>query len=140
MLVPVWRARVPDLLQCSTRMRKQSLDIDKNDQLKLRHGRAVHEGAAVGGEFYQACPMFFTREGASLNLVGSFRGAAAFLIGAGPSFAEVDKARLGAVWAMTLNNACASWRGQANCTVDEPSRFSLSMWLSPMVQKFALVP
>ena len=37
---------------------------------------------------------------------------------------------------MTLNNACASWRGQANCTVDEPSRFSLSMWLDPTVQKF----
>ena len=80
--------------------------------------------------------MFFTREGANLSTVGSYRGAAAFLIGAGPSFLEVDKGRLGSVWAMTLNNACASWRGQANCTVDEPSRFSLSMWLDPTVQKF----
>ena len=80
--------------------------------------------------------MFFTREGASLSLVGSYRGTGAFLIGAGPSFAVVDKARLGRVWAMTLNNACASWRGQGNCTVDEPSRFSLSMWLDPTVQKF----
>ena len=118
----------------------KSLATDKNDAAKLRHGRAVHEGVVVGGEFGQACPMFFTREGANLSLEGSFRGAAAFLIGAGPSFLEVDKTRLGRVWAMTLNNACASWRGQANCTVDEPSRFSLSMWLDPTVQKFVPVP
>jgi hypothetical protein len=37
---------------------------------------------------------------------------------------------------MTLNNAVATYRGNANCIVDDPSRFSLSMWLDPTIQKF----
>jgi hypothetical protein len=37
---------------------------------------------------------------------------------------------------MTLNNAHASFRGNANCTVDEPSRFNMSMWLDPTITKF----
>jgi len=37
---------------------------------------------------------------------------------------------------MTLNNAVASYRSNANCTVDEPSRFNYSMWLDPKIRKF----
>ena len=117
-------------------MRFRSLAIDKNDGAILQQGRRIDEGANVKAEFHQPCPMFFTREGASLSMEGSYRGAGAFLIAAGPSFVEVDKAPLGSVWTMALNNAIASWRSNANCTVDEPSRFSLSMWLDPRVQKF----
>ncbi len=87
-------------------------------------------------EFHQFRPYFFTREGAALSLVGLHRGASAFLIGGGPSFAAIDKSKLGTVWAMTLNNAAASYRGQANCTAWEPSRLNYSMWLDPTVQKF----
>jgi len=38
---------------------------------------------------------------------------------------------------MTLNNGARTFRGNANCTVDDPSRFSLSMWLDPTITKFA---
>lgn len=64
----------------------RSLAVDKNDAADLRHGREVHEGAVVGGEFHQPCPMFFTREGANLSLKGSFRGAAAFFDRGGAEF------------------------------------------------------
>jgi len=37
---------------------------------------------------------------------------------------------------MTLNNAISSWRSNSNCIVDDPSRFNLSMWRDPRVQKF----
>jgi hypothetical protein len=103
---------------------------------KLRHGRAVHEGTVVNTEYGQACPFFFTREGASLSLLGQYRGGAAFLIAGGPSFAAVDRSKLSRVWTMTLNNSIKSWRSQANVIVDEPSHFSMSMWLDPRVQKF----
>ena len=78
-------------------MSARSLAVDRNDHAKLRHGREVHEGHLVNAEFSQYCPHFFTREGAALPLVGTYRGAAAFLIAGGPSFAEVDKAPLHSV-------------------------------------------
>lgn len=114
----------------------RSLFVDKHDQGKLRHGRSLHEGTVLVGEYGQVCPFFFSREGASLSLVGQARGGAAFLIAGGASFGSVDRSKLASVWTMTLNNSIASWRSQANCIVDEPSRFNMSMWLDPRVQKF----
>jgi hypothetical protein len=113
-----------------------SLAIDHHDQAKLRHGRSLHEGGTLCGEFFQACPFFFTREGAALSLVGLHRGAAAFLMAGGPSAGALDKEPLRRCWTMTLNNAHSSYRGQANIIVDDPCRFNLSMWLDPTVQKF----
>ena len=37
---------------------------------------------------------------------------------------------------MTMNNSTKTFRGQANCTVDHPSHFSLSTWLDPTIIKF----
>lgn len=37
---------------------------------------------------------------------------------------------------MTLNNGPRTFRGNANCSVDDPSRFSLSIWLDPTITKF----
>jgi hypothetical protein len=110
---------------------------DKNDQAQLRHGREVHEGTPISrlpGAFH---PYFFTREGAAIPIVNSYRGASAFLIGGGPSFKEVDKEPLRSVWTMTLNNSPTTFRPNANCVVDDPSRFSLSIWLDPTIMKFA---
>jgi hypothetical protein len=96
-----------------------------------QNGRAVAWKA-----LYEGSPFFFTRNGGPLSLVGIYRGGHAFLIGAGPSFAAVDKERLRSVWTMTLNNAVSAWRGNAACAVDDPSRFNYSMWLDPTIQKF----
>src|SRR4051812_21934121 len=76
-------------------------------------------------------PFFFTRDGATVHLTGQYRGASAFLVASGPSFQRIPKEELRRAWTMTLNNASTSFRGQANCTVDDPSRFNLSMWLDP---------
>jgi hypothetical protein len=90
----------------------------------------------LSSEYNQPCPFFFTPEGATLPLVGCYRGASAFLIGGGPSFEDIDKSKLQPVWTMTLNNAVHSYRSNANCSVDHPNRFSYSMWLDPTIQKF----
>jgi len=81
-------------------------------------------------------PFFYTRAGAVLPLEGLYRGGHAFLIANGPSLNELDLARLHQCWAMTLNNGPRTFRGQANCIVDDPSRFSLSTWLNPTIMKF----
>lgn len=118
--------------------RMKSMKVDENDLSKLRYGRFSNMGSCVSSEFYQPCPFFFTREASQLNIVGMYRGASAFLIGGGPSFASVDKnlLRRAGVWTMTLNNSVKSFRGNASCIVDDPSRFMASLWLDPMITKF----
>ena len=113
-------------------------DLDLFNRIKFREGRYRHFGACVASEYYQMIPYFFTREGATIPLVGEHRGGSAFLLASGPSFNECDKELLKqpGVWVMTLNNAVASFRGNASCIVDDPSRFTLSMWLDPKIQKF----
>lgn len=81
-------------------------------------------------------PFFYTRAGAVLPLEGMYRGSHAFLMANGPSVRELDLEPLQRRWVMTLNNGARSFRGQANCTVDDPTRFSLSMWLDPTIMKF----
>jgi len=118
--------------------RMRSMAIDVNDDRALKHGRGNEMGMVVSNEFHQPVPFFFTREKWPLQLVGTYRGASAFLVASGPSFANVDKSLLArpGVWVMTLNNAVKSFRGQAACIVDDPSRFVASMWLDPKITKF----
>ena len=118
--------------------RMTSIAKDENDANKLQWGRYKHLGACVASEFYQTSPFFFTREGANLDLVGTARGGTAFLICSGPSFAKVNKdlVRNAPVYKMTTNNAVAGIRGNAAIIVDDPSRFTLSMWLDPSITKF----
>ncbi|MCB1087130.1 MAG: hypothetical protein KDM63_08800, partial [Verrucomicrobiae bacterium] len=82
-------------------------------------------------------PFFYTRAGAVLPLEGLYRGGHAFLMANGPSVKDLDLDPLRRRWVMTLNNGPKTYRGNANCIVDDPSRFSLSIWLDPTIQKFA---
>ena len=119
-------------------MRMRSLTKDQNDLNQLRYGRFRNMGACVASEFYQNCPFFFTRESSTIPIIGSYRGASAFLMASGPSFALLDKSllRTPGVWVMSLNNALASFRGNAAVIVDDPARFTMSMWTDPSVTKF----
>src|SRR4051812_29963205 len=106
-----------------------SIGQHRSDAAKLAHSREVHEGRLTEALTRSYYPYFFTRDAATVALNGIYRGGSCFLIGGGPSFASVPKGDLPRVWTMTLNNAHASFRGNANCTVDDPTRFNLSMWL-----------
>jgi hypothetical protein len=118
--------------------RMKSLKVDQADLNKLRNGRFPNMGTCVSSEFYQTNPFFFTRECSQLNIIGQYRGASAFLIAGGPSFKDVDKEILknAGVWSMTLNNSICSFRGNAACIVDDPSRFVASLWLDHKVTKY----
>lgn len=115
---------------------KKSLSKDKHDAAKLRHGHLVHEGRRLERDLIGYFPFFYTRDGATLALNNLYRGASAFLIAGGPSFRDVAQERLRCVWTMTLNNAAHMFRSNANCTVDEPSRFNMSTWRDPFIMKF----
>lgn len=67
---------------------------------------------------------------------GLFRGGHAFLIANGPSLSLLDLVPLKSSWCMTMNNGPRTFRGNANCTVDDPARFSLSTWMDPTIMKF----
>lgn len=111
---------------------------DKHDDTGFRHSRDRHLGVSISNEFYQPVPMFFTREGAMLNMIGHYRGCSAFLICNGPSFAALDHSLLKKPGIMTLgmNNGAKTFRPNFWTCVDDPSRFLKSIWMDPYIQKF----
>jgi len=113
-----------------------SLAKDRNDNTALHSPRWREEMDVPVKALGEQVPFFYTRAGAVLPLEGIYRGGHAFLMANGPSVAELDLAPLQRRWVMTLNNGARTFRGNANCTVDDPSRFSLSMRLDPTILKF----
>lgn len=114
----------------------RSLARDPADQAALHspHWREDLDHSANG--LREQVPFFYTRAGAVLPLEGMYRGGHAFLMANGPSLQELDLAPLQQRWTMTLNNGVKTFRSNANCTVDDPSRFSMSTWLDPTIMKF----
>ena len=92
--------------------RRRSLKKDTSDDSAFRHSRDRHLGVSVSNEFYQPCPMFFTREGSQLNLIGHYRGSSLFIICNGPSFAQLDHSLLRQPGIMTygMNNGPKTFR------------------------------
>lgn len=115
----------------------RSLAKDTPDITALHSPRWREEGDVPVRQLGEAVPFFYTRAGAVMALEGQYRGGHAFLMANGPSVSALDLTPLQRRWVMTLNNGAKTFRGNANCTVDEPSRFSLSMWLDPTILKFA---
>lgn len=113
-----------------------SLYKDKND------GTALHSPAWRLDEevnikrINRHVPFFFTRSGASVPLEGLYQGASVFLLAGGPSVKNLNLGPLKKAWVMNLNNSAKTFRGEANCIVDDPSRFSMSTWLDPKILKF----
>jgi len=119
-------------------MRRRSLKRDQNDDAAFRNSRDQHMGVSISNEFYQPVPMFFTREGAQLNLIGHYRGKSAFLICNGPSFASLDKKLLDKPGVITfgINNGPKTYRPTFWSCVDDPARFLKSIWLDSRITKF----
>jgi len=118
--------------------RMTSLKKDISDDKAFRYSRARHLGVCVSSEFYQPCPMFFTREGANLNIIGLYRGSSLFIVANGPSLRDHDVSLLQKPGIMTygMNNGPRTVRTNFWTCVDDPSRFIKSLWLDPRITKF----
>lgn len=118
--------------------RRRAIRKDNGDDAALRHSRDRHLGVCVSDEFYQRAPMFFSREGMNLELIGQYRGASSFLICNGPSFAGLDQNLLNKPGVITygVNNGPKSFRPNFWTCVDTPARFLKSIWLDPKITKF----
>ena len=118
-------------------MRRRSLKKDVNDDKTFRHSRDRHLGVSISSEFYQRVPMFFTREAKEIDLIGHYRGASAFLICNGPSFASLDHSLLKKPGVITygMNNGPKTFRPNFWTCVDDPSRFLTSVWKDPCIMK-----
>lgn len=115
----------------------RSRNIDQNDENSL-----AHEGGWSGkkqvANMLPSVPFFYTPSKWNVPLIDMYSGCSAFLIASGPSFKNVNQSLLNSpgCWTMTLNNAVKSFRGNAACIVDDPSRFVASLWLDPKIMKF----
>ncbi|MBI3881182.1 MAG: hypothetical protein HY301_14105 [Verrucomicrobia bacterium] len=112
---------------------------DQNDDRIARWGRSQHEGyRKFKHNFVQPAPLFFTQDHHPLWLGDIYRGRSAFLIAGGPSFAELDHAKLRqpGVLTMGLNNSPKTFRPNLWICVDAPDHFLRSIWLDPTITKF----
>lgn len=108
-----------------------SVAKDKDDEKALRS--PAHDARVVPGDYF---PFFYNADGTPVWINGTFFGQSAFVLASGPSALSLDLGRLDTLWTLTLNNAHVTYRGNASCVVDDPSRFGLSLWLDPSVLKF----
>jgi len=108
-----------------------------SDQQSLRHARERSVGFPVG-QYLQAPPMLFSRDGHNLFLGDLYRGSAAFLVCSGPSLVSHDLGQLQQRGIVTLavNNAGTVVRPTMWCCVDDPGNFSDVIWRDPGVNKF----
>jgi len=118
-------------------MKERGLKKDDNDQKSLRHGRDRYVGFSFESEYFQYMPFFYSSEGnVDYASVGNYRGAHAFLICGGPSFAKLDHNKLKNCLTMAVNNSAKTYRPDLWTCVDQPSRFLKSIWLDPKIHKF----
>lgn len=117
--------------------RTRSLGVDQNDENMIIHESNLTEMKGHPNTLPMV-PFFYTPSKWNIPLVDMYRGCSAFLIAGGPSFKNVNQTLLNSpgCWTMTLNNAVKSFRGNAACMVDDPSRFVSSLWLDPKIMKF----
>lgn len=110
---------------------------DYTDDDRARHGRDTHVGHRFGA-YLQSPPLIFTRDKHTMPMGDMFRGASAFLICGGPSFAQVDKTKLSqpGVLTMGINNSMKTFRSNLWISVDDPTHFIKSVWIDPTIMKF----
>ena len=120
--------------------RRRSLKKDDKDWKQFRFGRDRHLGISVSNEYYQPVPMFYTREGANVPMIGHYRGGSIFIVCNGPSLAsgDYDLSLLKKPGVMTygMNNGAKTIRPNFWTCVDDPKRFLKSIWLDPTITKF----
>jgi hypothetical protein len=94
-------------------------------------------GSLKFGDFFSIPPMFFTKNYAEVPLINMYENGTAFIISSGPSFADVDKEKLGQPGILTLgiNNSSKSFRPNLWTCVDSPSSFLQSVWMDPTIRK-----
>ena len=115
----------------------RGLTQDKGDNSRWKHDRDRMVGYDYAGEFNQYKPFFFSAErNVDYTAVGKYKGGTAFLVGGGPSFKNIDKTKLSKCFTMSMNNCISQFRGDSFICVDDPSRFMLSAWLDPKIQKY----
>lgn len=119
-------------------VKDSGLGRDKGDETRFRHDRDRNIGYAYEQEWHQYKPLLFNREAnPDYSIVGNYRGGTAFLLGGGPSFAKLDKEPLKRCFTMSMNNSIKTFKTDAWCCVDDPSRFILGCWFDPKIMKFA---
>lgn len=96
-------------------------------------------GMGLNNKYYEHFPMFFTRFGSEIDLVGQYHGASIFFICNGPSVVNsgYDLSLLKKPGIMTygINNGPRTVRPNLWSCVDDPARFSFSIWNDPCITK-----
>lgn len=88
-------------------------------------------------DYFSTPPMILTKDFARVPFENRFNGGHAFLIAGGPSFKDIDHAKLykAGVLTMGINNSPATFRPNMWVCVDDPASFLASIWQDPQIEK-----
>jgi hypothetical protein len=92
----------------------------------------------TAARYCQSPPLLFTADYHPIWLGNTYRGRSAFLVCGGPSFAQIDHARLRqpGIVTMGVNNSVKTFRPNLWVSVDGPDHFLRSTWLDATIMKF----
>lgn len=97
-------------------------------------------GPCLYNKYYESFPMFFTRFGKEMDLIGQYHGASIFFICNGPSLAsgkyDLTLLKKPGIVTYGINNGPRTIRPNLWSCVDSPERFLKSIWLDPVIAKF----
>ena len=96
-------------------------------------------GASLYNQYYEHIPFFFNRMGAEIDLVGQYHGSSIFFICNGPSVVkngyDLSLLKRPGIVTYGINNGPRTIRPNFWSIVDDPARFSFSIWNDPCITK-----
>lgn len=109
---------------------------DNNDQNQLNWG-GQRSSSSLKTHVLGTSPMFFRRNGMSVDLVNLYEGKSIFLICNGPSMNDIDLSVLKkpGITTFGINNGGHLIRPNFWTCVDDPTRFMRSIWEDPTITK-----
>ncbi len=116
---------------------------DRSDWNALHWNGECGTGEAISAASFRHVPMYFRENGSPVDLIDRFSGCggnrAVFLTLNGKSFGERERALLQnkpGVLTLSMNNSGHSFRTDFWTCVDDPSRFTRSIWEDGRMMKF----
>ncbi len=112
---------------------------DRSDRDALHWNGPRGTGDAISAASFRHVPMFFRNNGSPVDLIDLYRGRSVFITLNGKSFGTAERALLqnrAGVMTFSMNNGGHSFRSDFWTCVDDPSRFTRSIWEDGEMMKF----
>jgi hypothetical protein len=127
----------PLKVELNVTRRPAASEANNRDSAAFARTELYHETKRERHPF-QSTPMFFRRNGSSIDLINLYKDAGVFLVCNGPSLGEAERTvlRRRGIVTFGMNNGTHEFATNLWAAVDDPYRFMRSIWEDPTILKF----